>query len=48
LLYVAKALKAAGLPLQPEVAVGMLVPLVLWGVWKAVQRIHAKLHQAEP
>ncbi len=47
LLYVAKALKAAGLPFQPEVAVGALVPLVLWGVWKAVQRIHATLHQAE-
>jgi uncharacterized membrane-anchored protein len=48
LLYVAKALQSAGLPLQPEVAVGMMVPLVLWGVWKAVQRIHQKLHQAEP
>lgn len=47
LLYVAKALKAAGLPFQPEVAVGALVPLVFWGVWKAVQRIHEKLHQAE-
>jgi uncharacterized membrane-anchored protein len=47
LLYVAKALKAAGMPFQPEVAVGVLVPLVFWGVWKAVQRIHEKLHQAE-
>jgi uncharacterized membrane-anchored protein len=47
LLYVAKALKAAGMPFQPEVAVGALVPLVFWGVWKAVQRIHEKLHQAE-
>lgn len=47
LLYVAKALKAAGMPFQPEVAVGALVPLVFWGAWKAVQRIHEKLHQAE-
>ena len=47
LLYVAKALKAAGMPFQPEVAVGVLVPVVFWGVWKAVQRIHEKLHQAE-
>lgn len=48
LQYVAKALESAGLPLQPEVAVGMMVPLVLWGVWKAVQRIHQKLRQTEP
>jgi uncharacterized membrane-anchored protein len=48
LMYVAKALTAAGMPLQPEVTVGVLVPLVFWGVWKSVQRIHKKLHQMEP
>jgi len=44
LLYGAKALKSAGLPVQPEVAVGALMPLVLWGVWRTTRRIHQKLH----
>jgi uncharacterized membrane-anchored protein len=43
-LYGGKALKALGLPINPEMAAGALVPVVLWGVWKATQRIHAKLH----
>ncbi|MCV0438522.1 MAG: DUF3422 domain-containing protein [Hydrogenophaga sp.] len=43
LLYVAKGAKAAGLPLQPEVAVGALIPLVLWAVWRTTRRIHARL-----
>jgi uncharacterized membrane-anchored protein len=45
LLYGSKALKAAGLPVQPEVAAGAMVPLVLWAVWKTTRRIHDKLHQ---
>ncbi len=44
LLYLAKAGKAAGLPLHPEMAAGALVPLVLWAVWRTTRRIHAKLH----
>jgi uncharacterized membrane-anchored protein len=44
LLYGGKALKAIGLPINPEMLAGALVPVVLWGVWKATQRIHAKLH----
>lgn len=40
LLYGAKALKATGVPVNPELAVGVLIPLVLWGVWTATQRIH--------
>ena len=43
LLYLAKAGKAAGLPLNPELAAGVMIPLVLWGVWHTVRRIHAKL-----
>ena len=43
LLYGGKALKAAGLPLDPEIAVGVLIPLVLWGVWRATRRIHNRL-----
>ena len=44
LLYGGKALKAAGVPLNPEMAAGALVPLVLWAVWYTTRRIHAKLH----
>jgi len=43
LLYLAKAGKAAGLPLHPEMAAGAMVPVVLWVVWRTTQRIHAKL-----
>lgn len=45
LLYGAKALKAAGLPINPELAAGALVPVVLWVVWRTTQKIHAKLHR---
>ena len=40
LLYGAKALKVLGLPVNPELAVGALIPVVLWGVWSATRRIH--------
>lgn len=43
LLYGGKALKAAGLPVNPEMAAGALVPVVLWSVWRTTRRIHAKL-----
>ncbi|MCV2353972.1 DUF3422 domain-containing protein [Paucibacter sp. B2R-40] len=44
LLYAAKALKSAGLGVNPEMAVGAVIPLVLWSVWRATRRVHAKLH----
>lgn len=44
LVYGGKALKGAGVPVNPEVAAGALIPLVLWGVWRATQRIHRKIH----
>ncbi|MCH7342566.1 DUF3422 domain-containing protein [Pelomonas sp. CA6] len=44
LLYGGKAAKSAGLPVNPELAAGALIPLVLWSVWKATQRIHRRLH----
>ncbi|MDP1685273.1 DUF3422 family protein [Hydrogenophaga sp.] len=44
LLYLTKAAKAAGLPIQPEMAAGAMVPLVLWVVWRATRRIHARLN----
>lgn len=47
LLYGAKALKAAGVPINPELAAGLLVPVVVWGVWRATQRIHKRFFGAE-
>jgi uncharacterized membrane-anchored protein len=44
LLYGGKALKAVGVPINPEIVVGALVPLVLWAVWRTTRRIHARLH----
>lgn len=44
LLYFAKGAKAAGLPIQPEMAAGVMVPLVLWVVWRTTRRIHARLN----
>ncbi len=43
LLYLGKAGKAAGLPIHPEIAAGAMIPLVLWVVWRATRRVHAKL-----
>jgi uncharacterized membrane-anchored protein len=45
LFYGAKALNAAGLPVDPELAAGACVPLVLWGVWRMTRRIHRALHK---
>ncbi|OYU45580.1 MAG: hypothetical protein CFE44_06730 [Burkholderiales bacterium PBB4] len=45
-LYGGKALKAAGLPINPELVAGALVPLVLWSVWQTIRRIHAKLNDS--
>lgn len=44
LLYAAKAAKAAGLPIQPEIAAGALIAPVLWGVWRLTRRIHSRLN----
>ncbi len=47
LLYAAKALESAGVPIQPEIAVGALIPVVLYAVWRTVRRIHEKLRGAD-
>ncbi|OQC02882.1 MAG: hypothetical protein BWX79_02734 [Alphaproteobacteria bacterium ADurb.Bin100] len=44
LLYGGKALKASGVPLNPEIAAGALIPLVLWAVWRTTRRIHERIH----
>lgn len=43
LLYAGKAAKSAGLPVNPEVAAGAAIPLVLLLVWRTVRRIHSRL-----
>ena len=44
LLYAGKAAKSAGLlPVEPEVAVGALIPAVVWAVWRGTRRIHRSL-----
>ena len=47
LLYATKAAQEAGLPINPTMAVGAAVPVVLWGVWRMTQRIHRALHKPE-
>ncbi len=42
LLYITKAGEAVGLPIHPELATGVMVPIVLWVVWRATRRIHDK------
>lgn len=46
LLYVVKAGQAAGLPIHPELVTGMLIPIVLWAVWRTTRRIHDKLFKS--
>jgi len=43
LLYGAKALKGAGVAINPEIATGLLIPFVLGAVWIITRRIHKKL-----
>ena len=42
LLYITKAGAAAGLPIHPELATGLMIPAVLWVVWRTTRRIHEK------
>lgn len=46
--YLAKGLKGAGVPVSPDVAVAVAVPLIAFAVWRGVQRMHhaimAKVH----
>lgn len=42
--YVGKSAKAIGVPIDPELAAGLMIPLVLWVTWRTTRRIHARLH----
>ena len=43
LVYGVKAIKAAGVHVDVEIATGALIPFVIWGVWRVTRRIHQKL-----
>jgi uncharacterized membrane-anchored protein len=32
-------------PIDPDIAVGAAVPLVLWSVWRMTRRIHSALQK---
>jgi uncharacterized membrane-anchored protein len=44
LVYLGKALKALGLPVNPDIAAGSLIPVVLWAVWRGTRHIRSKFH----
>jgi uncharacterized membrane-anchored protein len=46
--YLAKALKAGGLPLNPDLVVGISIPIVAVAVLAALRRARAHLHAADP
>jgi uncharacterized membrane-anchored protein len=43
--YGGKAMKNAGLPVDPELLAGAMIPLVLWAVWHTTRRIHRRLKE---
>lgn len=41
--YASKAAKAAGLPINPDLAMGVLLPMVAVAVWLAQRRVHHRI-----
>lgn len=46
--YAGKAAKAIGLPVNPDLFTGMLVPVVAVGVWLGLRRMHRQIHNTMP
>jgi uncharacterized membrane-anchored protein len=46
--YAGKAAKALGLPVNPDLATGALVPLVAGAVWLGLRRMHKRMHRRAP
>ena len=38
--YAGKAAKAAGWPINPDIATGLIIPLIAFGVWLGLRRLH--------
>jgi uncharacterized membrane-anchored protein len=38
--YAGKAMKAAGWPVNPDIATGVMIPLMVAGVWLGLRRMH--------
>ena len=47
LLYLAKAAKSAGLPIHPELIIGVMIPIVILTVWYITRRIHDKFFKLD-
>lgn len=43
--YAAKAAKAAGWSINPDIATGILVPVIAAGVWLGLRRMHKSIHK---
>jgi uncharacterized membrane-anchored protein len=43
--YAWKAAKAAGLPVNPDIATGLMVPLVAGAVWLGLRRVRRRVHK---
>ncbi|MET3137854.1 putative membrane-anchored protein [Undibacterium sp. GrIS 1.2] len=41
--YISKALKAANLPINPDILNGVMAPVVAFGVWHGISKLHKKL-----
>ena len=41
--YAGKAMKAAGLPVNPDILQGIAVPVVILIVWMGLRRVHKQL-----
>lgn len=42
--YAGKAMKAAGWPINPDIATGILVPAIAAAVWFGLRRMHKRMH----
>lgn len=46
-LYAAKAVKAAGFPVNPDLAAGLMVPVIAFGVWAGIRKLRKTLNSGE-
>jgi uncharacterized membrane-anchored protein len=42
--YAGKAAKAAGVPINSDIGAGLLVPVVVTGVWLGLRKMHRRIH----